>query len=95
VMSAEVWHKAHAIASEQVERIRSGKWGGGHEPNPGLAAAIANFVIDQVKAEREACAQIADEHPRTIQMEVSSFEACAIHVKDEIAAAIRHRSNLP
>lgn len=57
---ADIWHRAHEIAAAEIKRIRSGSWGGGHEPNPGLAAAIANHAIAVRDAEREACARIAE-----------------------------------
>lgn len=87
-MTAEIWLKAHEIAAEEIVRIRTGKWGGGHEPNPGLAAAIANFAIECAAKEREACAAIAD--GIVCHLESHDYDTNAVQ---DVADAIRKRSN--
>ena len=56
----------------------------------GFFDAIREAELAAHSAALEEAAKVADEHPWQLHMEASSFEACAIHVKDEVASAIRN-----
>ena len=64
-----IWTDAHEVAEREIERIRTGEWGGGHEPHPGLAAAIANLATHHVYAERNRTLKIAASLMPTSQYE--------------------------